>query len=256
MISAKFDHIVVTVANLDRAVADFSDLGFEVTRGGAHGQTEMAMIVFADGTYIELISLRASMLRRLLKLAGRIGVLHRLLARKPDVYRRLMSWFGRAPGPVDWCIRVADLDGTVAHWKNAGLSCLESGTFHRTRPDGLIARWRLGSSVDVDLPFAIEDSTDVRIRVPDDPTPSHLNGALGIRCLHIVRDDPKAVQNVFADAFPAAPIDDQSGLQFGPTCVKIRKKSGAEAPFQLVLNCSGPERQLIAANMPFQFCQA
>ncbi len=256
MISAKFDHIVVTVANLDRAIAEFSDLGFEVTRGGAHGHTEMAMIVFADGTYIELISLRSSMLRRLLKLAGGLGVLHHLLARKPDVYRRLMSWFGRAPGAVDWCVRVADLDKTVAHWKNAGLPCLESSDFHRTRPDGLTARWRLGSSVDFNLPFAIEDSTDVRIRVPGDPAPSHPNGALGIRCLHIARDDPKAVQNVFADAFSAVPINDQAGLQFGPTCVKITKKSGAQALFQLALSCNGPDRHLIAANMPIRFCKA
>ena len=195
------------------------------------------------------------MLRRLLKLAGGLGVLRHLLARKPDVYRRLMSWFGHAPGAVDWCIRVADLDKTVAHWKNAGLPCLESGAFHRTRPDGLTARWRLGSSVDVDLPFAIEDSTDVRIRVPDDPTPSHPNGALGIKCLHIARDDPKAVQNVFAAAFPETPIDDQAGFQFGPACVKIRKMSGGGAPFQMVLSSSGPDRHLIAANMPIQFCK-
>ena len=256
MISAKFDHVVITVANLGRAIAEFSDLGFQVTRGGTHGRTEMAMVIFADGTYIELISLRSSVLRRLLKWAGQTGLLYHLLARKPDVYRRLMSWFGRTPGAVDWCIKVADLDEVLAHWQNAGIPCLESGTFQRTRPDGLTARWRLGSSVDAGLPFAIEDSTDVKIRVPDDPKPCHPNGALGIRCLYIAREDHSAVQTVFADAFSAVRMNHQAGFQFGPTCVKIAKKSGAEAPFQLELTCNGPDRHLVAANIPIKLCEA
>lgn len=256
MISATFDHVVITVSDLNRAIAEFSDQGFQVTRGGAHGHTEMAMVLFADGTYIELISLRSVVLRRLLRLAGQTGLLRRRLARRPDVYRRLISWFGSAPGPVDWCIRVANLDEIHAQWENLGIPCLETAAFQRTRPDGQDARWRLGSPVDRNLPFVIEDSTDIQIRVPNDPRPSHPNGALGIRCLQILVDDPRTTQNLLSDAFSSSPVNDQAGFQFNPTRVQFGKITKGDVRFQLELTCDGSECDLLMASMHMRLRRA
>ena len=55
------DHVVIVVADLARAVADYEALGFTVAPGGEHadGRTHNALIPFADGMYIELIAFRS-----------------------------------------------------------------------------------------------------------------------------------------------------------------------------------------------------
>ena len=55
------DHIVIAVADLDRAMVDYRALGFQVLPGGQHpGRTSHnALVVFADGAYLELIAWRA-----------------------------------------------------------------------------------------------------------------------------------------------------------------------------------------------------
>ena len=56
--SLHFDHAVIAVQNLDVAIQDYCDLGFTVFRGGVHANraTENALIVFEDGTYLELLA--------------------------------------------------------------------------------------------------------------------------------------------------------------------------------------------------------
>jgi catechol 2,3-dioxygenase-like lactoylglutathione lyase family enzyme len=52
------DHVVILVAELERAIADYTTLGFTVQRGGTHagGSTHNALVGFADGSYLELIA--------------------------------------------------------------------------------------------------------------------------------------------------------------------------------------------------------
>jgi hypothetical protein len=54
------DHVVIAVRDLDRTIADYTALGFTVTVGGEHtgGASHNALIVFADGAYIELIAFK------------------------------------------------------------------------------------------------------------------------------------------------------------------------------------------------------
>src|SRR5689334_2853398 len=53
-----FDHAVIAVKDLDNAIQDYHDLGFTVIRGGIHSNraTKNALIVFEDGTYLELLA--------------------------------------------------------------------------------------------------------------------------------------------------------------------------------------------------------
>jgi hypothetical protein len=248
MISTTFDHAVITVADLDRAIAEFSDFGFHVTPGGAHGRTAMAMVIFQDGTYIELIALQSGVLRGLLRLAGKTGLLRRILAKKPDVYRRLIAWFGSLQGPMDWCIRVEDLNEAVERWRQLGITCLQSGAFHRTCPDGQTAKWLLGSPTSTVLPFAIEDLTDIRIRVPADPSSRHPNGALGIRSIRIAVANEQAARREFATAFQTNRIADRGCFRLGQTVIQLSENVRSNAKFELELTCDGQECTLVAAN--------
>ena len=54
----QFDHAVIFVSDLEKAIADFADLGFDVVRGGSHGSTENALIIFANQTYLELLGVK------------------------------------------------------------------------------------------------------------------------------------------------------------------------------------------------------
>ena len=60
--SLPLDHIVIAVQDLERTIADYQSLGFNVLRGGEHPgrSTHNALVVFADGAYFELIAWRAA----------------------------------------------------------------------------------------------------------------------------------------------------------------------------------------------------
>ena len=122
----QFDHLVIYVPNLEEAIKDFTDLGFEVRRGGSHGIAENALIIFSNHVYIELLALVPAWYTPLLLAANRFGVLHWLSGAKGNVRSRLLNWFRQDFGPVDWCVRVADIEGISNSWKKAGLSMLNT----------------------------------------------------------------------------------------------------------------------------------
>ena len=57
------DHLVIAVHDLDRSIADYRSMGFTVNPGGRHPgrSSHNALIVFADGAYIELIGLKKAL---------------------------------------------------------------------------------------------------------------------------------------------------------------------------------------------------
>lgn len=162
----QFDHLVIFVADLDRAIKDFADLGFNVTRGGSHGLTENALIIFANQSYIELLALKPFYTNPLMTIANRLGILHWQSERKASLYSRLLRWVNGGFGPVDWCVRVTDLAVASERWKEAGLDLLGSETFARKRTDGEIVRWHLGGVKNHNLPILLEDITALDQRVP------------------------------------------------------------------------------------------
>ncbi len=56
--SLPLDHVVIAILDLEAAIADYTALGFQVLRGGDHPgrPTHNALVVFADGSYLELIA--------------------------------------------------------------------------------------------------------------------------------------------------------------------------------------------------------
>ena len=193
--SAKFDHLVIFVSNLDYAINDFTDLGFKVARGGSHGLTENALIIFANQTYIELLALKPFWHSPFMRIANRLGLLQWQSERKANIYCRLLRWVNGDIGPVDWCVSVTDLESTLGRWKDSHLDVLKSETFARARVDGGIVRWYLGGAKSHDLPILLEDITPIDYRVPLAGTTDHPNGAVEIRAIQFKMQDHVIAQN-------------------------------------------------------------
>lgn len=200
MVKLHLDHWVIFVPDLAQGVAQFTELGFVVTPGGQHTSTENALILFDDGTYLELLALKPGFKRPWLRLAASIGLIGALARRKTDVRWRLLQWVCRGHGAVDWCVGVDDAEGTLHRWQAAGVPSLGSERFSRRRPDGQVARWWLGSPRDAELPFVLSDLTERVLRVPQ-PAPRHPNGAVGVRKMWLSVSDLEAARARFDACF-------------------------------------------------------
>ncbi|WP_338818593.1 VOC family protein [Acidovorax temperans] len=155
------DHIVIAVADLDRAMADYRALGFQVLPGGQHpGRTSHnALVVFADGTYLELIAWRAP-------------------APEERWYRTLSA---HGEGLVDYALLPPDTAEALAQAQARGLHTL-TGPLDggRLRPDGAQLRWQTARHATPDVPFLCGDLTPRALRVPEGSVRQHPNGAQGV----------------------------------------------------------------------------
>ncbi len=155
------DHIVIAVADLDTAIADFRSLGFTVQPGGRHpGRTSHnALIVFADGAYFELIAWTA-----------------------PAPQERWWQVLQRdGEGYVDFALLPGDTQAVLDAARGRGLHTLtgplEGG---RVRPDGAQLQWCTARHDTPDLPFLCGDVTPRALRVPEGEVRTHANGARGV----------------------------------------------------------------------------
>ena len=241
--SAKFDHLVIFVSNLDDAINNFTDLGFNVTRGGSHGLTENALIIFANQTYIELLALKPFWHSPLMRIANRLGLLQWLLDWKANIYCRLLRWVNGDIGPVDWCVSITDLESTLNSWKALHLDVLKSETFSRERIDGGIVRWYLGGTASQDLPILLEDITPIDHRVPLTGTTDHQNGALELKAIQFkVQDKVIALNTAVRFLLPA---DHQDGskrqdLTLGNVQVSFKEHT---LPYKVSLTISSSGNQ-------------
>jgi hypothetical protein len=144
----KIDHATVCGASVDamrKALTAVSNLPSEY--GGPHSNhaTEMALVSFPDGSYLELMGIQA----------------------KPDpaaVSAHVWSRFLRNnAGPCAFALRVTDINAEVAHLKSAGIAVGKPESSGRTRPDGTRLAWETldeGSGPRGSLlPFLIRDIT-------------------------------------------------------------------------------------------------
>jgi len=181
------DHAVLFVENLDVATEEFTELGFQVTPGGTHagGLTENALILLADGTYLELLGFTVP-------LESLTGVKQRTALDRRFVPR------GRAgQGLRDFACGATRLQDAVDHARAAGVELEGPFPGGRTRPDGTELAWQLAFPTDDVLPFLIEDVTDRALRVPGGDATRHRNGATGIAELAIQVDDADAAAELY-----------------------------------------------------------
>jgi catechol 2,3-dioxygenase-like lactoylglutathione lyase family enzyme len=172
------DHIVIPVRALERAISDYSDLGFTVVQGGRHStlNTHNALIAFADGSYFELIALLESS------------------STGPWWFRALP----RGGGLTDFCAQSDNLEEDTAAFRRAGAKFEPPFRMGRERPDGYRISWELAVNIGETsglVPFFIRDITPRHERVPRNHT--HRNGATALQSLAIVVGAVDSIRRIY-----------------------------------------------------------
>lgn len=169
--SLSFDHAIILVNDLEQASAAYREAGFNVIYGGQHagGKTHNALIVFRDGTYLELLAPTDPDLLRVIDPADRSSFLF---------------LFEQGEGFGGYALQSDNLEADTAALQTRGLRVELRPPGGRARPDGRQLRWRMATFPDTMTPFFIQDITPRSLRVPDDAgTTTHPNGTLGVACL-------------------------------------------------------------------------
>lgn len=145
---ATLDHVMFAWDDIDDAVDVFDGVELPPEYGGEHDDlpTEMAMLGFEDGTYLELIAPTDP-------------------GNPPDAWPEAMF----SAGPCRWCLRTDALQREVDRLADAGATVHGPTESSRERPDGTVVEyeeavygiegtfWR--------LPFLVRDLTPSRHRV-------------------------------------------------------------------------------------------
>lgn len=216
----KVDHTPICGSDLAAMQEAFAAAGLRPEYGGPHasGGTHMAVLGFADGSYIELIA------------AQRPGSVE-------SSWKHLIE--GDA-GACSWAVSSADIQKDVARLKAAGLPT--DGPFEggRKKPDGHVLKWRTaaaGTSLTpgATLPFMIEDVTPREWRVQ----PSASTKLMGLNSIALVVlgvKDLEAGVALFRRAYgwPAPAIEDHPEFgaklaHFAGTPVVLATPSGKDS---------------------------
>ena len=248
MLNAQFDHLVVFVTDIEQASRDFTQLGFQVTPGGSHGSTENALVIFANQTYIELLALKPSWYRPLIRLAVKLGLLERQAYKKTNIYARLIGWIRNNSGPVDWCVRVDNLDTRLTLWQSLGFEVLSTEPFTRTRIDGEVAEWKLAGSRAADLPFLLEDLSAVDIRVPTAGNSEHSNGAKALIDVQLATNRTVAAEKSLQKALVIDSVSSHNAsgkFRLGDTTVSFNDNQPGEPRVSLQLAYNGEQPLLL-----------
>ena len=143
----QIDHATVSGPDLHQMQARLDAIGIASVYGGAHlnHATEMALVSFPDGSYLELMALQKD-------------------ADPQAVDRHEWAKYLRGgAGPTAWAVREKDIAAEVARLKKAGVVVSAPERSGRQRPDGVRLEWQT-SNVGTGprgtfFPFLIQDLT-------------------------------------------------------------------------------------------------
>ena len=143
----RIDHVTVAGRDIKKLQAGLKSVGIESVYGGAHNNhaTEMALVSFPDGAYLELMAIQAN-------------------ADAAAVDGHVWAKFLRGDaGPCAWAVRSADIAAEVKRLKAAGIPVSAPVRSGRQRPDGVRLEWDtsdVGSMLrGTFFPFLIQDLT-------------------------------------------------------------------------------------------------
>ncbi len=216
----KVDHTPICGSDLAAMQAAFASVGLGADYGGPHatGGTHMAVLGFADGSYIELIAQQ----------------------RPGSVDNSWKHFVESDAGPCSWAVLSADVQKDVARMKAAGLPTYGPFEGGRKKPDGNVLQWRTaaaGTSLTpgATLPFMIEDITPREWRVQ----PSASTKLMGLNSIALVVlgvRDLEAGIALFRKAYgwPAPAIEDHPEFEarlahFAGTPVILATPSGKDS---------------------------
>lgn len=156
------DHVVLAVDDLDAASATMRAEGFTVMPGGVHGSgaTENALIVFADGTYIELLA---------------------PTGKQAADGANYMPFLAHGEGWSGYALHSDNLKKEVQTLRSRGVEVNDVVKGGRVTPNGDELRWQSAFLPGSYAPFYIQDETPRTLRVPETkPVTTHRNGVTGV----------------------------------------------------------------------------
>jgi len=206
-----FDHVVLNVHNLQKAIDDFKKAGFNVVSGGKHGGgiSENALIFFQDDSFIELFCLRTNLKVRLLKFFRKLKFF--------KIYQYSKKWglayrfYSRAlelpEGIVDICFLSDDYQSDYNRIHGDGLFLTKTLKASRKKPDGKRSSWQMASPFINELPFlrspyTPESEVDPKLTV-------HENGAIGVEKMIIAALDFKDMTSKYETFLGLAPTSEE-----------------------------------------------
>ena len=203
------DHLVILVPDLDAAIADYRQLGFTVQPGGTHadGGTHNALVVFADGAYLELIAFL-----------------------RPDPGHRWGAFAARGhQGFVDFALLPPSVGEVVARARAAGIDYVGPLDGGRTTLDGQVLKWQIGTPPSPDLPFLCGDLTPRALRVREGDVRVHANGAQGVASITVQVPDLAASVARYAVLLDQPPTDagpDAATFRLGGSRLRLQAAEG------------------------------
>jgi catechol 2,3-dioxygenase-like lactoylglutathione lyase family enzyme len=156
------DHVVLAVDELDAASATMRAEGFTVIPGGVHagGVTHNALIIFEDGTYIELIA---------------------LVDKNASSDEGFGPQLAKGEGWVGYGLLSDNLKKDVQAIKARGVTIDDVSAGGRVLPTGDEIKWQSVGIPGTFSPFFIQDETPRHLRVPETkPNVTHRNGVTGV----------------------------------------------------------------------------
>jgi Glyoxalase-like domain len=198
----KIDHATVAGADLKQMQANLAATGIRPVYGGPHsnGATEMALVSFPDGSYLEL------------------------MGRQPGADPKLVErndWgkFLQSPGmPCAWAVREADIAAEVARLRTAGIEVTAPEHGGRVRPDGARLDWETSSVGPPPrgsfFPFLIRDITPRPQRAFPDGKPVTRDFRGIARVVIAVADLDSAIER-YRKAYALPPAIKQVDREFG-----------------------------------------
>lgn len=201
----RIDHVASAWADREEGEAACDAVGLPTTDGGEHadGSTEMSIVGFPDGSYLELITNTG--------------------AATPS---RWPEFIAADAGPAAWCVEVEDIRAALSSALAADVRVAGPDRDGRERPDGVYVEWEtavLGDSLGATLPFCIEDRTPRRYRIT--PHPDLVDSPLaGISEVVVLTDEPDGLTAEFDRAFRVPRSETVVADEFGAT---LRRFPGA-----------------------------
>jgi hypothetical protein len=191
------DHVPFTGASHEALVERFETAGFDPRYGGEHPDagTEMSMLVFPDGSYVELVAPTRS---------------------DPDWWGDFFDGADPLAGPSDWCVETGSVHTECQRLIDHDVEVHGPTRGRRERPDGTSVEWDsafLGPPDRHLLPFLVADRTPREYRVPD----ANNFGApvSGVECVVLAVHDLDAAIDTFQRVYrfpdPNRDYDDEFG---------------------------------------------
>ena len=184
----KVDHVTVAGRDLRAMQKALESVGLKAEYGGPHSNhaTEMSLVSFPDGSYLELIAIQPNADPK---------------AVAAHEWRKFLE--GDA-GPTSWAVRPADFPVEVERLRKTGIAVSEPRPNGRKRPDGVELKWetaQVGPTNGTFFPFLIHDFTPRDRRAYPSGKPTKGDFVFGVAKVVIAVNDLDAAIGEFRRAY-------------------------------------------------------